>query len=133
MLLTEYFNGIKAVVDNCKIISLKKLELDSRTDFTGVIRGSLIFVDNTVLHFREVVDVEFGIVKVKYGYQYQNRLTDIRIFRYDNAKHHPEVKTFPHHKHLGRETTPDKVVEAEEISLKDILLEIERLIVIKGR
>ena len=133
MLLTEYFNEIKAVVDKCKVISLKKLELDSRTDFTGVIRGSLIFVDNTVLHFREVVDVEFAIVKVKYGYHYQNRLTDMRIFRYDNAKHHPEVKTFPHHKHSGKETVPDKVVESEEISLKDVLLEIERLIVIKGR
>jgi hypothetical protein len=25
------------------------------------------------------------------------------IFRYDNAPHHPEVASFPHHKHLGLE------------------------------
>jgi len=42
------------------------------------------------------------------------------IFRYDNAKHHPEIETFPHHKH-----TPKKVKQSTEPELIDVLLEIQ--------
>jgi hypothetical protein len=44
------------------------------------------------------------------------------IFRYDNAEHHRQVKTFPHHKHVGR-----KVVAASEPTLKQALEEIDAL------
>lgn len=45
------------------------------------------------------------------------------IFRYDNAKHHPEIETFPHHKHL-----PDKVKISKEVNLSDIQTEVEEII-----
>ena len=41
------------------------------------------------------------------------------IFRYDNAPHHAEVSTFPHHKHEG-----DDIKESPEIILYQALLEI---------
>ena len=65
-----------------------------------------------------------GIDKVKYRYHYQKMDSQERIFRYDNAKHHPGFATFPHHKHVGPETQPDTVCESVEISLKEILEEI---------
>jgi len=43
------------------------------------------------------------------------------IFRYDNAPHHKEVKSFPHHRH-----TPNKVTDSNEPGLNNILLEIAR-------
>ncbi len=41
------------------------------------------------------------------------------IFRYDNAPHHVEIATFPHHKH-----EVDDIKESLEPSLDEVLLEI---------
>jgi len=48
------------------------------------------------------------------------------IFRYDNAPHHPEVQSFPNHKH-----TPVEIKESEMPNIRDILSEIHHHI-IKG-
>lgn len=40
------------------------------------------------------------------------------IFRFDNAEHHPEVRTYPHHKHMR-----DTVLPSTEMSLKDAITE----------
>ena len=42
------------------------------------------------------------------------------IFRYDNAPHHPEVTTHPHHKH-----TATGVEAATPPDLSDVLREID--------
>jgi len=34
-------------------------------------------------------------------YSYTLLIDDKPILRYDNAPHHPEIATFPHHKHVG--------------------------------
>jgi hypothetical protein len=45
------------------------------------------------------------------------------VFRYDNAPHHPGVRTFPHHKHVG----PDEAPQAHpRPSLRQILREVTR-------
>jgi len=62
-------------------------------------------------------------------YHYQDLNSPKRIFRYDNAKHHPALITFPHHKHIGPETEPDNVTEAPEMSLEEVLREIERYVI----
>jgi hypothetical protein len=41
------------------------------------------------------------------------------IFRYDNAEHHPEIATYPHHKHLR-----DKVLPSQLVSLKEVLNQV---------
>jgi hypothetical protein len=46
-----------------------------------------------------------------------------RIFlRYDNAPHHPEIATHPHHKHLGAQ---DRLTPTDQPTLNQILIEIE--------
>ncbi|MDI6794402.1 MAG: DUF6516 family protein [bacterium] len=121
MRIEVYLQQIKRIIDASPFIVLKRIELDTRTEFTGIIRGSLVFINNTVLHFREVIDVEYRIERIKYSYQYQDYITNESIFRYDNAKHHPEIKTFPHHKH----TKVKGIIEAKEVSLINVIKEIE--------
>jgi len=58
------------------------------------------------------------IVPDKYRFQYMDNTNHI-IFRYDNAPHHQELATFPHHKHV-----PDKVTSSALPSLADVLNEI---------
>ena len=43
----------------------------------------------------------------------------VMIFRYENAPHHAEITTFPHHKH-----EVDGVKASPEPTLDDVLLEI---------
>jgi len=42
------------------------------------------------------------------------------------ALHHKEIKTFPHHKHLGSE----KVIESLALSLGEVLQEIEGILIL---
>jgi hypothetical protein len=41
------------------------------------------------------------------------------IFRFDNAEHHLEVKTYPYHKHIIGAIAP-----SNEISLKEVIKDI---------
>lgn len=59
--------------------------------------------------------------KNKYNYHFMNNTNDL-IFRYDNAEYHPEISTFPHHKHIS-----DTVISASEPELINILFEIYKL------
>ena len=48
-----------------------------------------------------------------------------RIFRYDNAPHHPEISTHPHHKHIGER---EKLSAADEPTLSQILDEVQEVL-----
>jgi hypothetical protein len=50
---------------------------------------------------------------------------DQRVFRYDNAPHHPEIATHPHHKHIGPK---DRLAPADQPNLSQIFAEIEGLL-----
>ncbi|MCZ7394100.1 MAG: DUF6516 family protein [Candidatus Methanoperedens sp.] len=45
------------------------------------------------------------------------------IIRWDNAPHHKQIRTFPHHKHVK-----EAVLESKERMVEDILIELERMI-----
>lgn len=48
----------------------------------------------------------------RYSYYWLNEL-DNQIIGWDNAPHHPDIETFPHHKHTGGKTLPsdDKLID----------------------
>lgn len=45
------------------------------------------------------------------------------IIRWDNAPHHKQIKTFPHHKHIE-----ESVLESKDVEIEDILKELEQMI-----
>ena len=45
------------------------------------------------------------------------------IARWDNAPHHPEVATFPHHKHVSNE-----IQVSEEMHVEKVLAELKKMI-----
>ncbi len=53
---------------------------------------------------------------------YQNASAEL-VFRYDNAPHHPEIATHPHHKHMGR-----KVEATHPPHLGAVLREIDQFL-----
>jgi len=90
-------------------------------DHNGLIRCRVFFWDDSYLDLYEVVSTELGYpVRIHYVYTYIRE--EQLVFRYDNAPHHPEITTHPHHKHIG---TTDRLVPADQPNLSQILIEIE--------
>jgi hypothetical protein len=90
-------------------------------DYNGLIRGRLGFWDGSYLDLYEVISTELGYpVRVSYAYTYLR--AGKRVFRYDNAPHHREIITFPHHKHIG---PADRLAPADQPSLNQVLSEVE--------
>lgn len=102
--------------------SSPELELEQRGHKRGVVDGVIYFADGSRLEFTERVVIE-NARPIKRDYRYQFVQSQTTIFRYDNAPHHPQLKTFPHHKHLGRKT-----IESEEPDLKQVLQEVAGLL-----
>ncbi len=118
-MIEEYFVQLEGIINefpNVRFVSLtKKIYNISQ----GYISGSIIFENNHRLDFVEVKNIEV-LNKIKYRYHYMND-EQVMIFRYDNAPHHTNVSTFPHHKHDG-----ENIRESVEPSLDQVLLEISR-------
>jgi len=116
-MIEAYFAQIEQVlhtVPNTQNLSLRKTLYNNRQ---GYIAGSIVFDGGDRLDFAEVKNTDHA-GKVKYRYQYMDA-SQTMIFRYDNAPHHRQVATFPHHKHDG-----EIIRDSHEPSLADVLLEI---------
>lgn len=120
-MIEKYFEEIEQAIPYFRNIRTYSLIKKIYNDKQGFISGTIVFKDDTTLEFTEVKDIDIK-PKIKYRYHYMDAKHEL-IFRYDNAKHHKEIMTYPHHKHLK-----DKVLESSEINLFDVLLEIEQII-----
>jgi hypothetical protein len=124
--IEEYFQQIREAIDNCPVVQSSNVTYDKRSTHEGFIRGEVYFVDGTLLHLREFVDVETHIDRLAYAYQYMH--IDRRlIFRYDNTGHHKKLNlpTYPHHKHEGSE---NNVVASPAPDFATVLGEIESMV-----
>ncbi len=122
---------IRTFVDHIEtIISLSPIILSSQIEKyfdpggnSVYLKGQLLIIDFSILEIAIFALETSGIVLIdKYRFHYMNSKEQI-IFRYDNAPHHPEISTFPHHKHLR-----GKIISSFVPSLKDILNEISAVI-----
>jgi len=121
-MISKYFDKVKNEINSYShVVENYRLNEKVYSEVLGFIEGELFFPDESRLAFAEVKDIEQPS-KIKYHYHYMNK-NDETIFRYDNAKHHTEIMTFPHHKHL-----PDGIVESSEPEINLILIEIEAII-----
>jgi hypothetical protein len=124
--IEAYFRQIRKAIDACPVIQAFNLTYDKRSTYEGFVRGEVYFVDGSVLHVREFVDVEVTSDRLTYVYHYMDSTQQL-VFRYDNTGHHRQLdlSTYPHHKHDGRE---DKVTTSPAPDLSAVLNEIEELI-----
>jgi hypothetical protein len=122
----EYFQQVQKIIESYPIIQLTDISYNKRGSYEGFIRGQLYFVDGSMLHLREFVDVEITVDRLMYVYQYLDPSSNL-IFRYDNTGHHKKLglPTYPHHKHQGSE---ENVIPSEVRDLSAVLKEIESLV-----
>jgi hypothetical protein len=122
----SYFADVRRAIELSPVVRLSNVSYEKRGTHEGIIRGRVHFVDNTVLEWREYVDVETNVDRLMYIYQYMNASMGL-IFRYDNTGHHKKsaLPTFPHHKHVSHD---DKVVPSDPVDLVGVLREIEAIV-----
>ena len=91
---------------------------------TAYLKGQFLFIDSSVLEFAVFVTEFHNKLSIdKYRFHYSDKYEQMK-FRYDNAPHHHEIISFPHHKHI-----PDKIIPSKVPTLKDILNEISAIII----
>ncbi len=76
--------------------------------------------DGSVLYVRDYLFING---ERKYAFHWQDPQGHLLV-RWDNAPHYPELKSFPHHRHVG-----DRIEEAPDVSLDAVLSYIEGRIV----
>jgi hypothetical protein len=92
------------------------------------LKGRLVIIDLSILEIAIFATESNKILSIeKFRFHYMDRAGRM-MFRYDNAPHHSEVASYPHHKH-----TPDKILPARMPSLKDVLNEISAIIISDSR
>ncbi len=123
MIIDDYFSSIeRGLRQNPQISKVgEPLILLSSDEYNGLIKCRATFWDGSYLDIFEVVSTELGYpVRINYAYTYIRG--GERLFRYDNAPHHPEIMTHPHHKHIGPE---DRLAPADPPGLGQVLAEVE--------
>jgi len=121
--ITDYFDSVeRGLRQNANIAQVDAPQAFlTSDDFNGLLRCRVHFWDGSFLDIYETVSTELGYpVRISYAYTYLRE--GERVFRYDNAPHHPEIVTFPHHKHIGID---EHLAPTDQPTLGQILAEIE--------
>lgn len=117
----QYFDLLTKIIEHSPAVATT-LDLEQLAQNRGTIEGTIYFADGSRLEFTERIVIERAR-PVKRDYRYQYVQAQKAVFRYDNAPHHPQLSTFPHHKHLGRKT-----VASSEPTLEKVLQEVVTLL-----
>ncbi len=121
--LRDYLAQVQQAISTFPGIQVEEYWEQLLTVTRANLRIRLHLADNSLLEISEALAVEGGrLTWLSYRYHWQDATGNL-ILRYDNAPHHPEVGTFPHHKHL-RET----VVASQRPALPDLFVEIQHLL-----
>ena len=120
-LITQYFEALEAQLVVSPLIRTFNVIRREVTPVDGKIRVRATLVDGGLLDLFEYGVEKDGQVHLrKYSFHWQGDGGGL-IRRWDNAPHHPEISTHPHHKH-----TLSGVETAEPPDLSDVLREIDR-------
>ncbi len=126
MQVKDYFSELQNLLRRSAFIESIDVEYEAKSKTVGLIHGTVGMVDGSTLQFMELVNIKRDkMTRPKYRFHFMDS-ADKMVFRFDNAPHHLEVTTYPHHKHIRGEEKPKP---SKEIGLRDVLLEIEEGII----
>mgnify|MGYP007094566214 CR=1 FL=1 len=113
--------AIEAALQNCAAVATHSLHTVELSPHMGYVEGEALFVDGSRLIFFEFLRQSGSALnREKYRYHYMDANHQL-IFRYDNAPHHLNVGTFPHHKHI-----PSGITNSSAPAFAVVLAEAEK-------
>jgi len=91
--LKDYLSDLTEIINEYSrtgLIASSEITSDFRSEKIGMVKGEIIFFDESALFFKEYLDLRYRIDKKSYSFHYQN-LNAKLLFRYDNALHKPAL------------------------------------------
>jgi hypothetical protein len=99
--------------------------------FKGIVAETEFFITREIkglLHYKckiqlidgsnlRISETRSNQKRIQYSYYWLDEENDI-IVGWDNAPHHPQISTYPHHKHVQKQ---DNVLDSKENSLDSVL------------
>lgn len=118
--IEKYLEKIRQLIVSLSKVEVERYEEQVLSKDRGNLRIRLRFFDNSLLEISEAMHIVKGnFTWLSYRYHYQRPDGSV-IFRYDNTPHHPDVNTYPDHKHIG-----ESVIGAQRPDIEKILLEVK--------
>ena len=117
MIAKDYLALIKSLIALCPAVKRFSILREEAQGNKGLWRYRLTLQDDSLLEMFEFFEIQVNKVEViKYSFHWQSDEGKF-IKRWDNAAHHPEIETYPHHLHEGAEdlVLPYQPVTSEEI------------------
>ncbi len=113
-MITNYVHELKNILLTHPNIKSWKTISEEITFLTLFIRiEAELFDDSKLYIFEYHVFEDNKLSKRKYSYHWQD--INNKIIRWDNAKHHKEIPTFPHHIHIDNEVKASKEINLNEV------------------
>lgn len=112
--LDDFILAADEIVD---IEIIRRSIWDTELEKIAIYRYKIHLYDGSLVELTErLVEGKGELRRSKYRFHWQTR-DGLLIKRWDNAKHHPEISTFPHHLHDGEEenVVPHKEPDGLEI------------------
>ncbi len=113
----DYLAYIKALIIAHPVVARWTLLREEEQGELGLFRYRLTLRDGSLLEIFERFKIEAEQVRVgKYRFHWQDAAGRLRK-RWDNAAHHPELPTHPHHLHDGAEVNvlPHQAINTEQV------------------
>ena len=120
MLLSEYLSDLTRAIDEYSktgLIISSEVKIDFRTEKIGLIKSTIVFLNESKPLSTEYLDLRHKIEKLTYSFHYQDKNGNLK-FSYDNASHKPPLG-FKDHKHVDGDILQSKIPK-----LRDVLEEI---------
>lgn len=117
----EYISHLQGWLERRREVLDYSLGLDVGRDGGYLIRGVMHIAPDLELHVSEYWASDAGSAPNKYRYHLQEPGGAL-IARWDNAPHHPHLKTFPHHVHHA----DGRIEESFVHDLYELLIEMRR-------
>ena len=123
--IQKFVENIEKSIASSSIVLSSNIQKHFGPAFETVyLKGHILIIDSSILEIAIFATESHNTLSIgKYRLHYMNS-TGQMLLRYDNAPHHPEIDSYPHHKH-----TPYKIIPTTMPSLKDILNEISAIII----
>ena len=119
-ILSQYLADIENSIRKLESVNVENYEEEVLTSSRVNLRIRARFLSGNLLELNEAIVLEANqIIHLGYRYHFQDQRNNL-IFRYDNTPHFPDLKSFPHHKHLSN--------KVEESGMPFILNVIEEAI-----
>ena len=121
-ILSQYFGDIEDSIRRLERANVERYEEEVLTTSRANLRIRVRFLSGHLLEVNEAIVIEADQIKhLGYRYHFQDQQNNL-IFRYDNTPHFPDLKSFPHHKHVK-----NKVEELDEPLILYVIKEAKLL------